>query len=207
MPRPQATGSPFPLVDIERVEVLKGPQGTLYGEGSISGTVKYLTRNPTPGEVDGILEVSGRTVDKGNEGFRGWVAGNLPLNSDVFGVRIAGYYEESPGWVDSSFQGKDANTLDRWLIRVKSVFTPSDRFTASFLWETQENKVAILGYTDSEFDFESSAYYPVPKLDRVRTWRIWFSSGISATGRSRARPATRTAMSLPHSILPRTRRL
>ncbi len=44
-------GLSFPLVDIERVEVLKGPQGTLDGEGSISGTVKYLTRSPTPGEI------------------------------------------------------------------------------------------------------------------------------------------------------------
>ena len=153
-------GLSFPLVDIERVEVLKGPQGTLYGEGSISGTVKYLTRNPTPGEVDGIFEISGRSVDDGGDGYRGWIAGNLPFGSDVFGVRLAGYFEESPGWVDSTFVGDDANTLDRWLVRAKAVFTPNERFTARLLWERQENEVPMLGYSD--LDFQTNSYFPVP---------------------------------------------
>ena len=181
-------GLSFPLVDIERVEVLKGPQGTLYGEGSISGTVKYLTRGPTPGEIDGIFEFSGRSVDEGGEGYRGWVAGNLPFGNDVFGVRLAAFFEESPGWVDSSIFGDDANTTDRWLIRAKAVFTPSDRFTASLLYETQENEIAILGYTDGAHTFESTSYYPVPSetvydmANLVLRWDVGNWSITSSTG-------------------------
>ena len=179
-------GLSFPLVDIERVEVLKGPQGTLYGEGSISGTVKYLTRNPTPGEVDGIFELSGRSVDDGGDGYRGWVAGNVPFDSDVFGLRLVGYFEEAPGWVDSTLFGDDANTLDRWLIRAKAVFTPTDRFTASLMWETQENEVPILGYSDR--DFRTTAYYPVPSeteydmANLVLKWELDKFSITSSTG-------------------------
>ena len=179
-------GLSFPLVDIERVEVLKGPQGTLYGEGSISGTVKYLTRNPTPGEIDGIFEFSGRSVDEGGEGYRGWVAGNLPFGNDVFGVRLAAFFEESPGWVDSSLFGGDANTLDRWMIRAKAVFTPSDRFTASVLYETQENEIAMLGYSD--LNFQSNEYFPVPSetvydmANLVLSWDLGNLSITSSTG-------------------------
>ncbi|MYE10426.1 MAG: TonB-dependent receptor [Gammaproteobacteria bacterium] len=179
-------GLSFPLVDIERVEVLKGPQGTLYGEGSISGTVKYLTRNPTPGEVDGIFELSGRSVDDGGDGYRGWVAGNVPFDSDVFGLRLAGYFEEAPGWVDSTLFGDDANTVDRWLIRAKAVFTPTDRFTASLMWETQENEVPILGYSD--LNFNTTSYYPVPSetsydmANLVLKWELDNFSITSSTG-------------------------
>lgn len=179
-------GLSFPLVDIERVEVLKGPQGTLYGEGSISGTVKYLTRNPTAGEIDGIFEFSGRTVDDGSEGYRGWVAGNLPFGSDVFGVRLAAFFEESPGWVDSSLFGDDANTLERWLIRAKAVFTPSEQFTASLMWESQENEVAILGYSD--LNFYSNEYFPVPSetiydmANLILKWDLGNVSITSSTG-------------------------
>ncbi len=179
-------GLSFPLVDIERVEVLKGPQGTLYGEGSISGTVKYLTRNPTPGEIDGIFELSGRSVDDGGDGYRGWVAGNVPFDSDVFGLRLAGYFEEAPGWVDSTLFGDDANTMDRWLIRAKAVFTPTDRFTASLMWETQENEVPILGYSD--LNFKTTAYYPVPSetgydmANLVLKWELESFSITSSTG-------------------------
>ena len=179
-------GLSFPLVDIERVEVLKGPQGTLYGEGSISGTVKYLTRNPTPGEIDGIFELSGRSVDDGGDGYRGWVAGNLPFGSDVFGVRLAAFFEETPGWVDSTLFGDDANTSDRWLIRAKAVFTPSDRFTASLMWETQENEIPLLGYSD--LNLQSTSYYPVPSetfydmANLVLKWELDNFSITSSTG-------------------------
>lgn len=66
-------------------------------------------------------------------------------------VRLVAFFEESPGWVDSSLFGDDANTLDRWMMRTTAVFTPSDRFTASLLYETQENQIAMLGYSDLNF--------------------------------------------------------
>ena len=153
-------GIDFPLVDIERVEVLKGPQGTLYGEGSISGTVKYATRNPSSGKVDGIVEVSGRTVDDGSEGYRMHIAGNLPTGSETFGIRLSAYQEQAPGWVDNHFGGKDANELERWFFRTKAVFKPSDRLTARLLWQHQENKLPYLHY--SHVDFTSSYFNPYP---------------------------------------------
>ena len=153
-------GIDFPLVDIERVEVLKGPQGTLYGEGSIGGTVRYITRGPTPGEVDGVMEVSGRTVDRGSEGIRGFAAGNLPMGSEVFGLRLAGYWEEGPGWVDNRFGGKNDNTLDRWMVRAKARLQPAESFRADLLYQHYESKLPTLGY--SNLDFTSNYFIPFP---------------------------------------------
>ena len=153
-----AYGIDFPLVDIERVEVLKGPQGTLYGEGSIGGTVRYITKGPTPGEVDGAMEVSARTVDRGNEGIRGFVAGNLPMDTDVFGVRLTGYWEEGPGWVDNHFGGKNDNTLDRWFVRAKARLQPTESFRAELLYQHYESELPSIGYSD--LDFNSNYYIP-----------------------------------------------
>ncbi len=153
-------GMDFPLVDIERVEVLKGPQGTLYGEGSIGGTVRYITKGPTPGEVDGAMEVSARTVDRGNEGVRAFAAGNVPTGSDIFGLRLAGYWEEGPGWVDNRFGGKNANTQDRWFVRAKARLQPAESFRADLLYQHYESEFPALGY--SHLDFTSDYFIPFP---------------------------------------------
>ncbi|NQV70717.1 MAG: TonB-dependent receptor plug domain-containing protein [Pseudohongiella sp.] len=97
-------GITFPLLDLERIEVLKGPQGTLYGESAIGGAIKYITKNPSlSGESDFFVEANSNSVDGGGNGNRILVAGNLPLNSDTIGVRVMGLSETTPGWVDSSF--------------------------------------------------------------------------------------------------------
>ena len=153
-------GIDFPLVDIERVEVLKGPQGTLYGEGSIGGTVRYITRGPTPGEVDGAMEVSARTVDRGSEGVRAFAAGNVPMGSDVFGLRLAGYWEEGPGWVDNRFGGKNDNTRDRWFVRAKARLQPAENFRADLLYQHYENEQPTINF--SHLDFTSDYFIPFP---------------------------------------------
>lgn len=179
-------GIDFPLVDLARVEVLKGPQGTLYGEGSISGTVKYVTRGPTPGEVDGAFEVSGRMVNKGSEGIRAFAAGNLPIGGETFGLRLVGYWEDTPGWVDNAFGGKDANSLDRWFVRAKALWQPAESFEASLLYQHYENELPSLGY--SKLDYTSDYFIPYPNrvnyelATLVLDWDLGPVNVLSATG-------------------------
>ena len=153
-------GIDFPLVDIERVEVLKGPQGTLYGEGSIGGTVRYITKGPTPGDVDGVMEVSARTVERGNGGIRGMAAGNLPVGSDVFALRLAGYWEDAPGWVDNRFGGKNDNSLSRWFVRAKARLQPAESLWADLLYQHYESKLPSLNYSDLDFTSKYFVRYP-----------------------------------------------
>ncbi|MXW51510.1 MAG: TonB-dependent receptor [Gammaproteobacteria bacterium] len=87
------------LVDVDRVEVLRGPQGTLYGANSLVGTVKLVPRLPSTEKVAYSASASVRSVDKGGESldFEGYF--NVPLAEGV-ALRASGFYEERGGYID-----------------------------------------------------------------------------------------------------------
>ena len=90
----------FLLRDLERVEVLRGPQGTLYGSGSLGGTIRYITRDPDLGEYNGYVSASGSSVE-GSESLGFGVDGafNMPLG-DKAALRIVGSAGDYPGITD-----------------------------------------------------------------------------------------------------------
>lgn len=95
--------------DLARVEVLRGPQGTLYGAGSMGGLLKYVTAEPDTARFFGRLQVDGSTVDRGGEGYGLRGAMNIPFTDQV-ALRISGYDREDPGYVDNILTGqKDVN--------------------------------------------------------------------------------------------------
>lgn len=89
------------LGDIERVELLKGPQGTLYGATSIGGAVKYVTRKPALEDFRGTAKVTLSSTTSG--GFNKIFSGNIstPLVTDKVGITLAGFYEDNAGFVDN----------------------------------------------------------------------------------------------------------
>jgi iron complex outermembrane recepter protein len=112
-----------PFVDLARVEVLRGPQGTLFGRNSFGGTVNVITSQPKLDNLDfgGAVEVT-NYEGRRQEGFI-----NLPLN-DVLAVRLSGYDSQREGWVKNS----SANNLhddDNQVIRGQVLFQPSDTFS------------------------------------------------------------------------------
>jgi iron complex outermembrane recepter protein len=117
------------LYDLNRVEVLRGPQGTLFGSGSIGGTVRYITNQPDPSGSYGDVEVTGSSIDGGGVG--GNVRGmfNMPM-SDTAALRIVGYYSELPGFIDAVQPGgsvdDDVNDGTRWGARVAMRFEPNE---------------------------------------------------------------------------------
>jgi iron complex outermembrane receptor protein len=88
------------IYDIERVEMLAGPQGTLYGASSQAGTIRTITNKPDPTAFSGSYDVQGSTVDGGGSGYtlEGYV--NVPIN-DSTAVRLVGWYEKTPGYIDN----------------------------------------------------------------------------------------------------------
>ncbi len=98
--------------DLARVEVLRGPQGTLYGAGSMGGLLKYVTADPDPSHLFGRVSVDGSTTAHGGTGWgvRGGV--NLPLG-DKFALRVSGYDRRDPGYIDNVTTGSnDVNETD-----------------------------------------------------------------------------------------------
>lgn len=94
------------LFDVERVEVLRGPQGTLYGSGSMGGTVRTITKQPNLESFENSNRVLAGTTRFG--GFNGAINSmvNLPLVADRFAVRAVGYYREEDGFVDNIALGE-----------------------------------------------------------------------------------------------------
>ena len=97
------------LYDLNRVEVLRGPQGTLFGSGSLAGTVRYISNQPDLSDGYGDFEVGINTISDGGDG--GFVRGmiNVPLG-DRAALRVVGYFNELPGYIDAHGPG---GTLDR----------------------------------------------------------------------------------------------
>ena len=118
------------LLDIERIEVLRGPQGTLYGAGSLSGTVRMITRKPNTRdfELRGGLTVS--DTHKGTTNYAGDVVLNVPLSADVAGLRFVGAYKDDGGYIDNRSTGRDnINDLKQASGRLALRVTPSERLT------------------------------------------------------------------------------
>src|SRR5262249_14528254 len=86
------------LFDTDRVEVLRGPQGTLFGAGSESGTVRYITNHPELHVTNGSVEFDGSTVQHGNQAGNAKLALNVPLGNTA-ALRVASYYDRQPGFI------------------------------------------------------------------------------------------------------------
>ncbi len=120
------------LFDLNRVEVLRGPQGTLYGSGSLSGTVRYITNQPTTARQEGAIETTLSRVKSGE--FGGEVKGmvNLPL-SDTLALRVVGYATDFPGFIDAIQPDgkvhKDVNSGVRLGVRAALRYQPTDNLT------------------------------------------------------------------------------
>ncbi|MEM8497994.1 MAG: TonB-dependent receptor [Pseudomonadota bacterium] len=122
----------FDLYDIERVEVLKGPQGTLFGKNTSAGVVNVITKKP---EYD--FSVGGDVLfgSHGELRFRGSVTG--PLIDDKLAYRITGSKHENDGLIDNVLAGEDdVNSKDTWSVRAKLLFNPSERLSALLTLDT-----------------------------------------------------------------------
>ncbi|MCA3254071.1 MAG: TonB-dependent receptor [Alphaproteobacteria bacterium] len=111
------------LLDLERVEVLRGPQPALYGEGSMGGTIRYVTAQPELDAVFGSVRGELSSVSDGDVGFRTEGVVNLPVATDSAAIRIAAAHEQLPGFADASF-GKDINDGTVTTIRGKALVKP-----------------------------------------------------------------------------------
>jgi len=114
----------LPLFDLERVEVLRGPQGTLYGASSMAGTVRLITAKPVLDGFAGNIDVKGSTVAHGGSGYDINAMVNVPLVDDVLGARAVGFYADRPGFIDNPTLGlKNVNQTQiaggRLIVRAK----------------------------------------------------------------------------------------
>lgn len=91
----------YPIEDISRVEVLRGPQGTLYGAGALGGAVRLIPNSPELGKFSADIEGSGSRLDHSSgTGYSATGVANLPIG-DTVAIRVSGKYQYTPGFIDA----------------------------------------------------------------------------------------------------------
>src|ERR1700735_5003215 len=115
--------------DLQRIEVLRGPQGTLYGSNALGGLVKYVTNAPDPPAVAAKVETGANSVSNGGTGFDVHAMVNLPLGADS-ALRLVGYDTYYPGFIDDPSRGlTDINGTHFVGGRVSYLYEPASNFT------------------------------------------------------------------------------
>lgn len=123
------------LYDVERVEFLRGPQGTLFGSGSLSGAMRFLTKSPdlTKFDYSGLMDVGVASGDSLRQRYNAMI--NVPLVDDKLGLRVVGSYRNEEGWTDNIGTGvHNSNTLESYGGRAILLWKPIDRLSLRFMY-------------------------------------------------------------------------
>ena len=122
------------LVDVDRVEILKGPQGTLFGKNTASGAVQFLTVAPSVEQSDGYVEVNG-----GSEGYLNFNGAiNVPIVEGKAAARLSAGYTERDGYVDNLTSGTELNDRDRYSLRGQLLLLPTDTVSVRIIADYSE---------------------------------------------------------------------
>nr|WP_233245718.1 TonB-dependent receptor [Marinicauda salina] len=120
------------LYDLNRVETLRGPQGTLFGSGSIGGTIRYITNEPDPSGFEASAEAEINQIDDGGTGGHIKGMANMPLG-ETAALRVVGYHTEYGGFIDALREGggvdENVNSGSRTGVRAALRFEPTENLT------------------------------------------------------------------------------
>jgi iron complex outermembrane receptor protein len=114
------------LTDIERIEVLHGPQGTLYGKNTNAGAISIITKRPNREELEGYLEAT-----LGNYELQKYIAAASGPITDTLAFRVSGSIHQRDGYLENGGPGDDLNDVDDWNMIGKLLYEPTD--SLSFL--------------------------------------------------------------------------
>ncbi len=119
--------------DLDRVEVLRGPQGTLFGAGSEGGTVRYILTQPSLTTASTYVKSEVSSTQYGEPSYEAGIAHGGPIIDDVLGYRASIWYRKDGGWIDRvdpttlAVVDHDANSDESFVVRLASVWRPIER--------------------------------------------------------------------------------
>lgn len=164
--------------DLERVEVLRGPQGTLYGANSLGGLFKYVTVDPSTDGVSGRVEAGLSGVYNGNEpGYNVRGSTNVPI-SDTVAFRVSGFHRTDPGYINDVQTGQNAvNQTDADGGHLSILFKPSDDFSVKLGALIQATKL----YGAPDADVPTAGYPQTANLGDLQQTRVAGSGWMNDT--------------------------
>ncbi len=168
----QGSSQPDPkLVDVARIEVLRGPQGVLFGSSALGGTVRIVTNQPDASQFEGMVDVGISSITDGDQSWDWRAMVNIPLVDDTLALRVVGTRGFDAGWIDNLkpvgddvFENidnpagidEDANFIYYTMVRAALSYTPDDTLTItpSVLYQKSDQNVEA-NHTDITFGIES----------------------------------------------------
>ena len=139
------------LYDVERVEFLRGPQGTLFGSNSLAGAMRIITRSPDLDDFQASVSADIGLTGSNSVRQRYNAMINVPIMTDELGLRVTGYYRNEDGWVDNIGTGvKNANSLEAYGGRAILLMQPSDRMKVKLLASYENSQPADSGLTNPQ---------------------------------------------------------
>jgi outer membrane receptor protein involved in Fe transport len=162
--------------DLERIEVLRGPQGTLYGADAMGGLVKYVTRDPTTSGFFGRFEAGASEVSHGSDpGHVFRASANIPLSSN-FAIRLSGYTQQDPGYINNPVLHQNGiNQTQSYGGRLAALWKPSDDMSLKFTALYQDAK----SHGISEADVPTPGY---PGTTNLKPLEQNYLAGTGADG-------------------------
>jgi outer membrane receptor protein involved in Fe transport len=183
------------LFDVERAEVLRGPQGTLYGASSMGGTIRIIFAKPKMDRYEGALDGQVNTVDGSGGSFGQQINGmiNVPIVEDKIAARLVGFYDKAPGFVDNSLLGfKDINGSESFGGRLTVRVKPTEDITLDLLgvYQTRDGARSDWNYTNYKLTgkrYDQQVLIRQPQTDELKlfgatlNWDFGFAT-LTATG-------------------------
>jgi iron complex outermembrane recepter protein len=160
----------FDTFDIQRVEVVKGPQGTLYGSNALGGVLKFVTNAPNTTKLEVRGQAGIETTKDGGTGYLGNAVVNIPLG-DTLAFRASGFYHHEGGYIDAvgrTGSVRNVNDDNNYGGRASLLFKPSDEFSVR-LFATLQN---IDVDSPSNFEVDPRTLQPVNALTGARQNRL-----------------------------------
>lgn len=151
--------------DIQHIEVLRGPQGTLYGSNTLGGLVKFVTTPPDTTQAGGRVSVDANSVDGGGSGFGAHAMINIPLVENTLGLRVNAYGRTDPGYIDNVNTGKsEVNEAKVRGGRAQLLWTPSEKVSVRFSALAQN--LGSDGLANGGIDVDPATMQPVYGWDK-----------------------------------------
>lgn len=188
--------------DMDRVEILRGPQGTLYGNGAMGGTIRYITRKPDTNQFETHVRTGYSEVDGGDAGWYIDAAVNVPL-ADTLAMRFVGSKQVVGGYAEDASGVKDVAEANISDARVSLLWTPTDTFSVSLFHSANtadQDGGTTLGSLSppisisADGDFEDSEY-DISSL--TLNYDFSFASLVSATTFLKLENNAKTSLAFP----------
>ena len=176
------------LVDVKRIEVLRGPQGTLFGASAMGGAIRIITNEPNLSETEGFVDGTVTSTKDGEFGFGLHGMFNLPLNDGRAGIRAVGYHRDLGGYIDNVSNGqRNVNNKELSGVRLSGTVLLSDNASLTGRIVYQDRQSDGLDHEESDEDPRKQSRLEEPREDEwvnynlVLDFDLGWSSLISST--------------------------